>query len=526
MTGPIYPPLTRVMDERFAPVGPQGTMRQAWGHSLALSNEQFPVALADHSDLVGFVVYGGEVKLTNFVVTDWDGNVLLTEDFSGYEDGVAPDDDWSQETGVGGGFIVATDLTAPSASHKVLHRPNNTDIWSYLFTKAGVVPADNRFIIDVDVLAVSGTYCFMGPAWYVTDKEAGIEAYYYCEEKSSAKNYFRSVKAGVAPVELRNRSNEGALPVGTWQHMRVAVDDANCKAWSTYRGSTILAPRDYNVQSNKCVIFDTRRDDVAGPGSLEQIFITEDGLYVQQTIDIYVDGEATARVSMPIREFLGSGLLANTSYFTRYQGALVPLNGQIVFGNWRSVHIPYSTSLRIELSSNDPSSEAQKCWVGVYYRRGKVAHAYPVYSPQRKTTTADPMDWVTIYETPAGQDVQGRLHYVYMEMEATDAGYMDGSMRIWIDGEIAWQSDAGEDTFLHCFYGTRTGIICGDQAGMPYKNDDAGVKRAFYRMFLDPIFFSKSLKVEFQNGQDCGVTVPTTTWRSFCEVYTKKEVSP
>ncbi len=511
-------------DERFAPTGTQGTTRQVWGHSLGLSNELFPVAYADRSANIGFAVYGGEIKMTNLKVTDWDGNVLLNEDFSRYADGAVPvDAAWEQHCGAGGEFHVETDPTAPNTAHKCIHQPSRGEIWSWLLGKSAPIPADNRFIIDVDILPVGGPYCFTGPAWYVTKKVEGVEAYYYAEETASARNYFRSVKAGAPETEIRNRRNEGALEVGVWQHFRIAVDQANFKVHSTYRGDTVLAPRDYLVVSNRFTVFDNRRDDVVGPGSLESIFLTMDGSYIQQTIDIYVDDDVTPRLSMPVREFLGGGLPAttNNAYFTRYQGQLSPLEGQIVCGNWRSVHIPYEHTLRVEMSSNDPVGTPQLCWVGAYFRRGKVPHDYPQYRPQYKTKVADPQEWVPIYEIA---DKAGRLHYIYLEIEGDAEGFMDGSMRIWVDGEVVWQSDAGEDAFFHCFYGDRTGICTGDMAGMVHKSNEAGpiYKRSFYRYFiLDPVFFNDSLKVEFQNGQDCGVTVPTATWRTFCEVYTK-----
>jgi hypothetical protein len=243
--------------------------------------------------------------------------------------------------------------------------------------------------------------------------------------------------------------------------------------------------------------------DVAGPGAIQQIWMTPTGHWRHMVLRIWWDGEESPSVECPVGDFFACGW-----------GEYAPVSSLAVCVNPGSAFncywpMPFRRSCRIEVENL--SDEEVKLFYQINYSLEEVpADAAYFHARFRRT---NPLPYKEPYTILDG--VEGRGHYVgtYMAWGVNNCGW-------WGEGEIKFYLDGDKEFPTICGTGTED-YFCGSYnfenkktkhyepfttpyAGLPQVIRPDGeyssqMRFGMYRWHLtDPVRFEKDIRVTIQ----------------------------
>jgi len=313
-------------------------------------------------------------------------------------------------------------------------------------------------------------------------------------------NLYRMSKAKTRSLSPENFSGEkGAGAMAD----PVADRDVRNKAVSARAASTL--GKGWKV--NPCIDIDAGETtviaDIAGPGAIQQIWMTPTGEWRKTIIRIYWDGETEPSVEAPVGDFFCSGW----GVFAQLSSLAVCVNPGSAFNcYWQ---MPFRKSCRMTMQNID--SKPMRLYYQINYTLTDIPEDAAYFHAQFRLSDPTANASHTLLD-----GVKGRGQYVgtYMAIQPTNNGWWgEGEIKFFIDGDKEYPTICGtgtEDYFCgsYNFENQRTHQFqefCTPYAGMHQVIRPDGVYRSqqrygLYRWhILDPIRFEKDLRVTIQD---------------------------
>ncbi len=246
--------------------------------------------------------------------------------------------------------------------------------------------------------------------------------------------------------------------------------------------------------------------DIAGPGAIQQIWMTPTGNYRFSILRIYWDGEATPSVECPIGDFFASAY-TNFQVFRPLVSLPVCVNPGNAFNCYWEM--PFRKHCRITLEN--VGLEAMTEFYQINYTLTDVPADAAYFHAQFRRV--NPLPYKSVYTILDG--VKGWGHYVgtYMAWGVNNNGW-------WGEGEIKFFMDGDKEYPTICGTGTED-YFCGSYnfenkatkqyqefstpyAGMPHVVRPDGLYNSQQRFSLyrwhimDPVRFQQDLRVTIQ----------------------------
>lgn len=455
----------------------------------------------DTGGKVGVFSYSGNNEFANFRVTDYTGTVLYSNTFTDDVLGAMPDgwDEW--DGGAASNWEVIADATHPTGRAVQQQTGGNFD--NNCFCTEYTPPATDKYVISVDVKAHAAGLWVLGISLYQSAPGTFYYYYYINDDSICFANY------GGAALLFRTSDITAAQDI--WYTLKIIVDGQ--RMWGYIK---TLAESDYHFWLTynwgpSITVF-----EAPGPldkpvyGTIKQMLFIK-GDTDEITLKVYYDGDALPTINMPLSAFFNGD--ADTAYVTRYVSQPYAAKA---YG--RYIEIPYTNGIKVVLENTVDSDNT--LWWHIGYRTkqpvllGRYARLYGEY----QTDTLTPLEWGEF----ADINGKGALYSVYMRMsEANDFNYMEGNVRIFVDGSLSPQLESsGCEDFVGNSFGWSL-QACSDYVGVPYKHlGGTPFEVSHYRMFIrDAVPFDTGLKLQWQNGQE-GEGVPgNDTTLTTCVLY-------
>jgi len=246
--------------------------------------------------------------------------------------------------------------------------------------------------------------------------------------------------------------------------------------------------------------------DVAGPGAIQQIWMTPTGPYRFSILRCYWDGERTPSVECPIGDFFASAFTSN-QVFAPIDSLAVCVNPGSAFNCYWE--IPFRKRCRITLENI--GLEPMTLFYQINYTLTEVPDESAYFHAQFRRV--NPLPYKSVYTILDG--VQGWGHYVgtYLAWGVNNNGWWgEGEIKFYLDGDAAYPTICGtgtEDYFCGSYnfenratrqYQTFTTAY----AGLPHVVRPDGLYNAQQRFSLyrwhimDPVRFERDLRVTIQ----------------------------
>lgn len=258
---------------------------------------------------------------------------------------------------------------------------------------------------------------------------------------------------------------------------------------------------------------------VTGSGAMTYLFFAMQSTDAQgkyaTLINIYVDGETTPSVSVPLNMLVNSAhqpLMVMTKIF----GSQSPTSNTQDFSGYIYIRAPFNSSLRVDLVNG--SGAAITIWSIVQYTLGG-SYNWGLYGKLRSQglgtnatlASVAPYAEQTLFSY-SGQP--GLIHNLSWVMNCNQSGYaaLEGLFQVYVDGEAtaSYQSSGSEDFFGGSFYFS-TGTYAADTMGLVYFGGTAYATVA-YRYFIDdPFTWNSSVRMTWTSGNHVASNVPTAT---------------
>ena len=240
--------------------------------------------------------------------------------------------------------------------------------------------------------------------------------------------------------------------------------------------------------------------NIAGPGAIQQIWMTPTGTWRQTILRFYWDNEETPSVECPIGDFFGMGW-----------GEYAPLNSLPVCVNPGSAfncywEMPFRKHCRITVENL--AADPMILYYQVNYTLTDIPDDAAYFHAQWRRSNPLPQGEVhTLLE-----GVQGHGHYVgtYLAWQVNNTGWWgEGEIKFYMDGD-AWPTICGtgtEDYFCGSYNFDRNGqytVFSTAYAGLHQVIKPDGAYRSQQRFgmyrwhIMDPVRFQQDLKVTIQ----------------------------
>ena len=240
--------------------------------------------------------------------------------------------------------------------------------------------------------------------------------------------------------------------------------------------------------------------DVAGPGTIQHIWITVSPSYYRDLIlRIYWDGEIKPSVETPLGDFFCNG------FCTRIDISALPINVNPSGGFNCYFPMPFRSSAKITIENRNPE-DIRGFFYAVTYALGDVSVEDAYFHAQFRRSNPLPYkeDFVIV------DGVGGNGHYVgtYMAWQQNAKGWWgEGEIKFFMDGDKEFPTICGTgtedyfggawgfcDTFSAPFLGYPLGVTTAvDSEAKP------GTRHGLYRFhIMDPIRFEQDLRVTMQ----------------------------
>ena len=283
----------------------------------------------------------------------------------------------------------------------------------------------------------------------------------------------------------------------------VADKDVRNKAVSAYAASGL--GKGWKV--NPCIDINAGETmviaDIAGPGAIQQIWMTPTGEWRKTIIRMYWDGEDNLSVEAPVGDFFCTGW----GVYARLSSLAVCVNPGSAFScYWQ---MPFRKHCKITMENRD--NKPMRLYYQINYTLTEVPADAAYFHAQFRLS-----DPTVKAEHVILDNVKGQGQYVgtYMAMQPTNNGWWgEGEFKFFMDGDKTYPTICGtgtEDYFCgsYNFENKQTRQFeefCTPYSGMHQVIRPDGVYRSqqrygMYRWhILDPIRFEKNLKVTVQD---------------------------
>ena len=240
--------------------------------------------------------------------------------------------------------------------------------------------------------------------------------------------------------------------------------------------------------------------NIAGPGAIQQIWMTPTGVWRQTVLRFYWDGEQTPSVECPVGDFFGMGW-----------GEYAPLNSLPVCVNPGSAfncywEMPFRKHCRITVENL--AAESMVLYYQVNYTLTEVPNDAAYFHAQWRRS--NPLKAGEVHTLLDG--VQGLGHYVgtYLAWQVNNTGWWgEGEIKFYLDGD-EWPTICGtgtEDYFCGSYNFDRDGqyaVVSTAYAGLHQVIKPDGAYRSQQRFgmyrwhIMDPVRFRQDLRVTIQ----------------------------
>ncbi|HOZ49294.1 MAG TPA: DUF2961 domain-containing protein [Candidatus Hydrogenedentes bacterium] len=240
--------------------------------------------------------------------------------------------------------------------------------------------------------------------------------------------------------------------------------------------------------------------DIAGPGAIQQIWLTPTAPWRFAILRVYWDGEETPSIECPIGDFFCMGW-----------GEYAPVSSLAVCVNPGSAFNCYWTMpfrTRCRMTIENLAAEDMTLYYQVNYTLTDVPTDAAYFHAQWRRT--NPLPYGSVYTLVEG--IRGKGHYVgtYLAWQVNNTGWWgEGEIKFYLDGDT-WPTICGtgtEDYFCGSYNFDRNGQytpFSTAYAGLPQVIRPDGTYRSQQRFglyrwhIMDPIRFERDLRVTIQ----------------------------
>lgn len=248
------------------------------------------------------------------------------------------------------------------------------------------------------------------------------------------------------------------------------------------------------------------------PGYISYLFIalssTDALARAGSLIKIYIDGESTPSVSVPLDAvFLGA--FAPTKFQSRYVG-YAGLSGSNT-GGYLYINAPFASGVKIDFVNASTTTAVSNLWASINYHIAASAPNWDRYKrlknfQQGYSSAVTP----TKYTEVDLLNVTGRgvLWGLQLLIDSADSNFncLEGNIKIYVDGNLDIENSGTEDWFNGTFY-FQEGTYASDFAGCVLR-DASNFRVNMYRWHvLDAVPFDTSLRVTWTAGESAHATV-------------------
>lgn len=241
--------------------------------------------------------------------------------------------------------------------------------------------------------------------------------------------------------------------------------------------------------------------EIAGPGAIQQIWMTPAGNWRFAILRFYWDGEAAPSVEVPVGDFFACGW----GKYAQVSSQPVAVNPGSAFNCFWVM--PFRKSCKITMENLD--EKQMTLYYQINYMLNKIPDDAAYFHAQFRRT--NPVPYKEVYTLLDG--VKGRGQYVgtYMCWGSNSSGWWgEGEIKFYLDGDKDFPTICGtgtEDYFLGSY-----GFVVDDKyreyttpfAGMPQVLSPDGLWQSQQRFglyrwhIMDPIRFEKDVRVTIQ----------------------------
>ena len=243
--------------------------------------------------------------------------------------------------------------------------------------------------------------------------------------------------------------------------------------------------------------------DIAGPGTIEQIWMTPTGTWRFSILRIYWDDQEHPSVECPVGDFFACGW-----------GKFAPVSSLAVCVNPGSAfncYWPMPFGKRCRITMENTADEDMTVYYQINYSLGKVNKQAGLFHAQFRRV--NPLPYKDVYTVLDGVRGKGRYVGTYMAWGVNNSGWWgEGEIKFYLDGDKEFPSICGtgtEDYFCgsYNFENNETRQyqeFTTAYAGMPQILRPDGVYQSQMRFGLyrwhitDPVRFQKDLRVTIQ----------------------------
>ena len=243
--------------------------------------------------------------------------------------------------------------------------------------------------------------------------------------------------------------------------------------------------------------------EIAGPGCIQQIWMTPAGNWRQSILRFYWDDEASPSVECPVGDFFACGW----GKYAQINSLAVAVNPGSAFNcYWQ---MPFRHKARVTMENLDTKD------MTLYYQMNYTLTPVPADAAyfHAQFRRVNPLPEKGVYTVVDG--IVGRGHYVgtYMAWEARSPGWWgEGEIKFYLDGDREWPTICGtgtEDYFCGSYnfenrdtkkYQVFSGPYVGLAQVLPPDTAYVPPQRfSLYRWHIaDPVRFDKDLRVTMQ----------------------------
>ena len=243
--------------------------------------------------------------------------------------------------------------------------------------------------------------------------------------------------------------------------------------------------------------------DIAGPGTIEQIWMTPTGNWRFSILRIYWDDQQHPSVECPVGDFFACGWGA----YSQVSSLAICVNPGSAFNCYWPM--PFKKRCRVTLENR--AADDMVLYYQINYSLGEVDENAGYFHSQFRRV--NPLPYREVYTILDGVQGQGRYVGTYMAWGVNNSGWWgEGEIKFYLDGDVEFPTICGtgtEDYFCgsYNFENRETHQyqeFTTPYAGMPQVLRPDGVYRSQMRFGLyrwhitDPVRFQEDIRVTIQ----------------------------
>ena len=263
--------------------------------------------------------------------------------------------------------------------------------------------------------------------------------------------------------------------------------------------------------------------DIAGPGVITHIWMTQRHHYRQCLLKITWDDAPTPSVLVPLGDFFGLGHSIVNSYQSLLFSASTRANNRFNQGCALNCYVPMPFRERAVVELLNESSQPHRQYFYVDYetlpeppgdeagyfhaefRRanpfGGWGHEVRVNTPESDVVNKQRTAWENNYVI---LDTTGRGHYLGCNLSVTNfqgTWWGEGDDMIWVDG-YHWPPDlhgTGSEDYLNQAWGMQENAFLRNGSSI-HESNTGGYQTSYVHHVENPVRFTKSVRVTIEHG--------------------------